>query len=123
MYAIRSYYGGLARRAAQDGRTISGRAPAPRPRVSFLPICTLTSARLFTGETATDVIAAVVTREPAWDELPVDTPVAAFLVLFALLWRFGLRWYVSFPAAALVVGCVWQVFAGWLRVPLRNNFV
>src|SRR5919197_1429664 len=27
-------------------RPISGRAPAPRPRVSFLPICTLTSALL-----------------------------------------------------------------------------
>jgi len=36
----------------------------------------LTGARLFTGETVTDVIAAVVTREPDWSLLPANTPAA-----------------------------------------------
>jgi len=36
----------------------------------------LTGERLFTGETATDIIAAVVTREPEWDKLPDETPTA-----------------------------------------------
>jgi serine/threonine protein kinase/Tol biopolymer transport system component len=35
----------------------------------------LTGERLFSGETATDVIAAVVTREPDWSKLPSATPV------------------------------------------------
>jgi serine/threonine-protein kinase len=34
----------------------------------------LTGRRTFTGETATDVLAAIVTSEPAWDALPADTP-------------------------------------------------
>jgi tetratricopeptide (TPR) repeat protein/TolB-like protein len=34
----------------------------------------LTGLRTFTGETATDVLAAIVTKEPAWEALPVDTP-------------------------------------------------
>ena len=35
----------------------------------------LTGARLFAGETMTDVIASVVTREPDWGKLPPETPV------------------------------------------------
>ena len=34
----------------------------------------LTGERLFQGETVTDVIASVVTREPAWESLPAETP-------------------------------------------------
>src|SRR5687768_11535027 len=34
----------------------------------------LTGLRTFTGETATDVLVAIVTREPAWESLPPDTP-------------------------------------------------
>jgi Tol biopolymer transport system component len=34
----------------------------------------LTGDRLFPGDTVTDIIAAVVTREPDWDRLPADTP-------------------------------------------------
>jgi len=34
----------------------------------------LTSTRAFDGETATDVIASVVQREPDWDMLPAETP-------------------------------------------------
>jgi serine/threonine protein kinase len=41
----------------------------------------LTGERLFAGETVTDVIAAVVTREPEWDTLPADTPPAVRRVL------------------------------------------
>ena len=41
----------------------------------------LTGERLYTGETVTDVIAAVVTREPDWGKLPTDTPVALRRVL------------------------------------------
>jgi serine/threonine protein kinase len=36
----------------------------------------LTGERLYSGETVTDIIAAVVTREPDWSKLPGDTPVA-----------------------------------------------
>jgi len=36
----------------------------------------LTARRAFDGETVTDVLAAVVTRDPDWDALPVDTPPA-----------------------------------------------
>jgi len=41
----------------------------------------LTGERMFTGETVTDVIAALVTREPEWDRLPADTPPALRRVL------------------------------------------
>ena len=41
----------------------------------------LTGQRLYHGETVTDIIAAVVTREPDWDQLPADTPVAMRRVL------------------------------------------
>jgi serine/threonine protein kinase/Tol biopolymer transport system component len=41
----------------------------------------LTGERMFTGETVTDVIAQVVTREPEWDKLPESTPVAMRRVL------------------------------------------
>ena len=34
----------------------------------------LTGERLYPGETATDVIAAVITRDPDWAKLPADTP-------------------------------------------------
>ncbi len=34
----------------------------------------LTGKRLFDGETVSDVLAAVLTREPAWNELPAATP-------------------------------------------------
>jgi serine/threonine protein kinase len=34
----------------------------------------LSGERLFSGETMTDVIASVVTREPSWDKLPPETP-------------------------------------------------
>ena len=34
----------------------------------------LTGRRAFTGETVTDVLAAIVTAEPDWDALPPDTP-------------------------------------------------
>jgi Tol biopolymer transport system component len=34
----------------------------------------LTGERLFPGDTVTDIIAAVVTREPDWDRLPAGTP-------------------------------------------------
>jgi len=34
----------------------------------------LTGERMFVGETVTDVVAAVVTREPAWERLPAGTP-------------------------------------------------
>ena len=34
----------------------------------------LTGRRAFTGETVTDVLAAIVTAEPDWDALPADTP-------------------------------------------------
>ena len=36
----------------------------------------LTGERMYTGETATDVIASVVTREPDWEKLPDETPAA-----------------------------------------------
>ena len=35
-----------------------------------------TGQRAFDGETTTDVVAAVVTREPAWSQLPAELPVA-----------------------------------------------
>jgi Tol biopolymer transport system component/tRNA A-37 threonylcarbamoyl transferase component Bud32 len=41
----------------------------------------LSGETMFTGETATDVIAQVVTREPDWDRLPPRTPVAVRRVL------------------------------------------
>jgi Tol biopolymer transport system component len=41
----------------------------------------LTGEMMFTGETVTDVIAQVVTREPDWDKLPAATPVAVRRVL------------------------------------------
>jgi Tol biopolymer transport system component/tRNA A-37 threonylcarbamoyl transferase component Bud32 len=41
----------------------------------------LTGERMYQGETVTDIIAAVVTREPEWDRLPADTPVAMRRVL------------------------------------------
>ncbi len=41
----------------------------------------LTGERMFTGETVTDVIAAVVTREPEWDKLPADLSPAIRRVL------------------------------------------
>jgi Tol biopolymer transport system component len=41
----------------------------------------LTGEKMFTGETVTDVIAQVVTREPDWDKLPAETPVALRRVL------------------------------------------
>jgi len=41
----------------------------------------LTGERLFKGETVTDVIAALVTREPDWEKLPENTPVAMRRVL------------------------------------------
>jgi Tol biopolymer transport system component len=41
----------------------------------------LTGERVYAGETVTDVIAAVVTREPDWDRLPGDAPVALRRVL------------------------------------------
>ncbi len=41
----------------------------------------LAGERLFSGETATDVIAAVVTREPDWDKLPATTPAAVLRLL------------------------------------------
>jgi serine/threonine protein kinase len=41
----------------------------------------LTGTRLFSGETVTDVIAAVVTREPDWSKLPADTSQAMRRVL------------------------------------------
>jgi Tol biopolymer transport system component len=37
----------------------------------------LTGAQTFAGDTVTDVIAAVVTRDPDWDALPAGTPAAA----------------------------------------------
>ncbi len=36
----------------------------------------LTGQRAFAGDTVTDVVAAVVTRDPTWTLLPADTPVA-----------------------------------------------
>jgi len=36
----------------------------------------LTGRRLFDGETVSDVLAAVLTREPQWNELPAETPPA-----------------------------------------------
>jgi serine/threonine protein kinase len=36
----------------------------------------LTGKRLFDGETVSDVLAAVLTREPQWNELPATTPAA-----------------------------------------------
>jgi Tol biopolymer transport system component/tRNA A-37 threonylcarbamoyl transferase component Bud32 len=41
----------------------------------------LTGEAMFTGETVTDVIAQVVTREPEWDKLPAGTPPAVRRVL------------------------------------------
>jgi Tol biopolymer transport system component/tRNA A-37 threonylcarbamoyl transferase component Bud32 len=45
----------------------------------------LTGERLFPGETVTDVIAAVVTRDPDWDRLPADTPPTLRRVLMRCL--------------------------------------
>ena len=36
----------------------------------------LTGRRPFTGETVTDVMSAIVTREPDWDALPAQVPPA-----------------------------------------------
>ncbi|MDH3627379.1 MAG: protein kinase [Acidobacteriota bacterium] len=41
----------------------------------------LTGERLYHGETVTDVIAAVVTREPEWEKLPTSTPASLRRVL------------------------------------------
>jgi Tol biopolymer transport system component len=41
----------------------------------------LTGRRLFDGETVTDVLAAVVTRDPDWTRLPAGTPVSVRRVL------------------------------------------
>ncbi len=41
----------------------------------------LTGDRLYAGETVTDVIAALVTREPDWSKLPADAPAGARRVL------------------------------------------
>ena len=41
----------------------------------------LTGCRTFTGETVTDVIAAVVTRDPDWDRLPAELPSALHRLL------------------------------------------
>jgi Tol biopolymer transport system component len=41
----------------------------------------LSGQRMYTGETVTDVIAQVVTREPDWDQLPAGTPIAMRRVL------------------------------------------
>jgi len=47
----------------------------------------LTGRRMFTGETVTDVIAAVVTREPDWERLPTETPAATRRLLRRCLQR------------------------------------
>jgi len=47
----------------------------------------LTGERMYAGETVTDIIAAVVTREPDWNKLPADTPVALRRVLKRCLQR------------------------------------
>jgi predicted Ser/Thr protein kinase len=41
----------------------------------------LTGKRAFTGDTVTDILAAVVTQEPDWTALPTDTPAAIRSVL------------------------------------------
>ena len=47
----------------------------------------LSGRRLFTGETASDVLAAVLTKEPDWNGLPESTPVGARRVLRLCLER------------------------------------
>ena len=44
------------------------------------------------------------------------------LAVLVLLWRFRVRWGVAVPVAALAVLAVYQVFAGYLRVPLPRGF-
>ncbi len=45
----------------------------------------LSGRRLFTGETTTDIIAAVVSREPDWNLLPSDTPATVRRLLMRCL--------------------------------------
>ena len=47
----------------------------------------LTGRRAFEGETVTDMLAAVLTREPDWSALPAATPVAVRRVLRRCLAR------------------------------------
>jgi serine/threonine-protein kinase len=47
----------------------------------------LTGQRLFTGETVTDILAAVVRQEVSWDALPADTPAALTALLKRCLER------------------------------------
>ncbi|MBN2309564.1 MAG: tripartite tricarboxylate transporter TctB family protein [Candidatus Hydrogenedentes bacterium] len=42
----------------------------------------------------------------------------AGVLLFVLLWRFGVRWYTAAAVSVVLVVCVYQVFAVYLRVPL-----
>jgi Tol biopolymer transport system component len=47
----------------------------------------LSGRQLYTGETATDIIAQVVTRDPDWEQLPADTPQALLRLLRRCLQR------------------------------------
>ena len=57
------------------GKTVDKRADIWSFGVVFFEL--LTGKRLFTGETVTDVLAAVLTHEPDWSALPEGTPEAA----------------------------------------------
>ncbi|MCP4639900.1 MAG: hypothetical protein GY851_05690 [bacterium] len=49
---------------------------------------------------------------------PLGFLATATALLFALLWRFGSRWYVAAPLSVSVVALAYQLFAVYLRVPL-----
>ena len=63
----------------------------------------LTGEAVFTGETDSDVLAAVRTTEPDWSKLPADTPAAIHALLRACLEKDPVRRFNSAAAARLKI--------------------
>ena len=63
----------------------------------------LTGRKLFEGETASDILAAVLTREPEWDALPPETPTAIRQLLSRTLERDVRRRLQAIGEARLVL--------------------
>ncbi|HQH53752.1 MAG TPA: tripartite tricarboxylate transporter substrate-binding protein [Candidatus Hydrogenedentes bacterium] len=66
------------------------------------------------------VVAAVLTYILLAERLGFVLAMA--LVVFVLLWRFRMRWPLAALVSALVVLAVYQIFAGYLGVPLPRGF-
>jgi Tol biopolymer transport system component len=77
----------------------------------------LTGRALFAGDTVTDVIAAVVTREPDLDALPAATPPAVRRLITRCLWKDPRRRLPDIGAARLELQTVQRICA----IPSTGN--